>query len=200
MRDESGFTLIELLVAVAVTAILLLSVTGILHSLSATDRRLQADSDIYHQARIYVDRMSRELRGAYLIPKHPLTRFEGGFAGGGDRFLFSTTVSSPGVASVGNGMALVEYRMSQLEGGRYELLRREVPLVGGDVTAATGYRLLSGLKEVALRFYENGAWLESWSGDRLPSMVELHLVFLDENNLEREFLTAIELPMARGNL
>jgi len=177
MSGGKGFTLIEVLVAVVVTSLLLLSVYGVFSSVSGARQRVEADSAVFHQARVIFDRIGRELRGAYRTGRNTRTRFSGGLDRDGRPFLELSTTSATPQGSPG-GIVLVRYelRSTEEDPARLELVRMERPLFSDDFRPDQSLRLAGGLLEFQMRFYAAGSWRESWNADDgLPQLVELTL-------------------------
>jgi prepilin-type N-terminal cleavage/methylation domain-containing protein len=63
-RDERGFTLIELLVTVAIFAMLSTAIMTTIMSISRATEVTKVTTDINQEARLAIDRMTRELRQA----------------------------------------------------------------------------------------------------------------------------------------
>jgi general secretion pathway protein J len=60
-RQSSGFTLIEVIIAVMIGGLLLSSIYGVFGVVSAARDRLEDEGILYHQARIFFDRVNGEL-------------------------------------------------------------------------------------------------------------------------------------------
>lgn len=202
-RTDSGFTLLEVLIAVAVTALLMLTVYGVFTPVSKAKERLETEGESYHLARVLFDRLGREIRGAYFSPQAgSKTRFQGGTDDTGRPFLLlSTTAATPQEGSAG-GVVLVRYQLrddAEAEPGSTEqvLLRGEAPLFVEDAERAPGYRLGTGIVGLKLRFFDGSDWQEQWPPDPsrpvLPQQVEVSLT-LRAGAGELPFVTAFELP------
>jgi general secretion pathway protein J len=199
---EAGFTLLEVLVAVAITALLLATVYGVFTPISAARDRLEGEALAYHEARVLLDRIGRELRSAYLSPQPGAkTRFEGGRdAAGRPYLLFSTTAGTPQPGS--GGVALVRYELDadpEAEPGRggQVLLRGEAPVWAGNAERAPAYRLGADIVGLGLRFHDGSAWQEQWPVNPgqpgRPQQVEVTLTLRIADG-EVPFVTACELP------
>lgn len=202
-RAQAGFTLFEVLVAVTIIALLLTTIYGVFTSVSSAKERLEATGEGYHQARVLFDRISREVRGAYLPAGHPDALFAGG--NGGTPFLeLSSTAATPQSGGKG-GINIVRYEVqtdSESSDGRKVLLRSEVPLHEADRRQEGAYRLATGIDELRWRYYDGQEWQEEWSAKRAPGgagqgqMLEVRMtVHID--NQPVDFISTFEIPEVR---
>jgi len=201
-RQQGGFTLVEILIAVTIMALTMTAVYGIFTTLSAGKQRLDRDSAIYHSARVVYDRLGKELHAAYLSNANSDSQFN---ASQTEQNLaafeldFSTTTVSPLLQS-SHGFAKLSYRLQQdreADDGSYVLLRRELPLdADTNDTTTTAMRLVAGVADLSLRFYNGSAWSNDWHSDSdgLPQRVEIALVLKDARQREISFLSAFQLP------
>jgi len=184
MRRQHGFTLVEILVAVIVTALLLTTIYGVFISVSEARRRIEADSEIYHRARVIFDRIGREIHGTYWSAENRRSSFAGGLDEQNRPFLeLSTTTATP--QSGGGGIVLVRYLLRddpENEETR-ELVRLERPLFTDQFREGNALRLASGITGLSLRFYSAGNWQDSWdaTGGGLPQLIEFTLTQPSEN-------------------
>jgi general secretion pathway protein J len=205
MRNaQAGFTLFEVLVAVTIIALLLTTIYGVFTSVSSAKERLETTGEGYHQARVLFDRISREVRGAYVPSGHLDALFAG--ANGDIPFLeLSTSAATPQGGGKG-GINVVRYEVqvdSESSDGRKVLLRSEVPLHEADRRHEGAYRLATGLDDLRWRYYDGQEWQEEWSTKRAQGgaaasgqMLELRLtVHID--NQPVEFLSTFEIPEVR---
>jgi general secretion pathway protein J len=203
MRSQAGFTLFEVLVAVSIVALLLTTVYGVFTSVSGAKERLETTGEGYHQARVLFDRISREVRGAYVPAGHPDALFAGG--NGATPFLeLSTSAATPQGGGKG-GINVVRYEVqvdSESSDGRKVLLRSEVPLHEADQRQEGAYRLATGLEDLRWRYYDGEQWLEEWPTKRAQGanaagqMLEVRLtVIIDDQPVD--FMSAFELAEVR---
>jgi general secretion pathway protein J len=203
-RSQAGFTLFEVLVAVTIIALLLTTVYGVFSSVSGAKARLETTGEGYHQARVLFERISREVRGAYVPAGHPDALFAG--SNGDIPFLeLSTSAATPQGGGKG-GINVVRYEVqidSESSEGRKVLLRSEVPLHEADRRQEGAYRLATGLEELRWRYYDGQEWQEEWSAKRgaggaaAPGqMLELRLT-MQIDNQPVDFLSTFEIPEVR---
>lgn len=194
-RASRGFTLVEVLLAVLIGTLVLTSVYGVFSSVSRARNRLEAEGALYHQARIFFDRIGGELsslRFAALGKKAVFT--SGTTLDGGIFFEFNTELVSPGLQQHG-GISRVRYEIRQ-QGETVDLLRSEQVLLA-DLAASEPLLFIAGLKTFKIRYFRQGVWQESWSGKTPPQLVEITLE-LENNGRLIPFRSSFILPEVRG--
>jgi len=174
-RSEQGLTLVELLVALAIAAIVLLSVQGVFLSASTLREKCREEGVVYHRSRVLFDRLEREMGS---------TLFRTGLSNGGfvmsngnePSLEFSTFASSPGTGGHDTGAAVVRYSWrASGEVPGLELWRRERPLQGSD---EEGFEqsMATGIEDVTLRCFDGERWLDAWDShqsQRVPKLLEV---------------------------
>jgi len=196
MRGGSrGFTLIEVLLAILIGSLVLTSVYGIFSSVSRARDRLEAEGDLYHQARIFFDRIGGELSSLRLSPLGEQAVFSTGKTFDGNLFFeFNTELVSPLLQQHG-GISRVRYEMRQEEDSAV-LLRSEQVLLA-DLAASEPLLFIADLKTFQLRYFRQGAWQDTWSGKTPPRMVEITLELEIDGRLI-PFRSSFILPEVRG--
>lgn len=196
MRGGSrGFTLIEILLAILIGSLVLTSVYGIFSSVSGARNQLEAEGDVYHQARIFFDRIGGELSSLRLSPLGEQAVFSTGKTLDGNIFLeFNTELVSPLLQQHG-GISRVRYEMRQEEGSAV-LLRSEQVLLA-DLAASEPLLFIADLKTFQLRYFRQGVWQDTWSGKTPPRMVEITLELEIDDRLI-PFRSSFILPEVRG--
>ena len=174
MRGTSrGFTLIEVLLAILIGSLVLTSVYGLFSSVSRARNRLEMEGDLYHQARIFFDRIGGELSSLKTSPLGTEAVFSSGQTTAGIFFLeFNTELVSPLLQEYG-GISRVRYELQQEEDSII-LLRSEKVLLA-DMAASDPLQFISGLSTFQVRYFSHGRWQENWSGKTPPQMVEITL-------------------------
>ncbi|MCD6581389.1 MAG: prepilin-type N-terminal cleavage/methylation domain-containing protein [Desulfuromusa sp.] len=196
MRGGSrGFTLIEILLAILIGSLVLTSVYGIFSSVSSARDRLEAEGDLYHQARIFFDRIGGELSSLRLSPLGEQAVFSTGKTLDGNIFLeFNTELVSPLLQQHG-GISRVRYEMRQEEESAV-LLRSEQVLLA-DLAASEPLLFIADLKTFQLRYFRQGVWQDTWSGRTPPRLVEITLELEIDGRLI-PFRSSFVLPEVRG--
>src|SRR3989338_5171919 len=75
-RLRSGFTLVEILIALAILAIIVASTFTIFRSSSSSWQKGESRSERYHNARVAIGSMSKEISHA-VLNENPLCKFIG---------------------------------------------------------------------------------------------------------------------------
>jgi general secretion pathway protein J len=170
MRRPCGFTLIEVMIAVLVGGLLLSSIYGVFGAVSAVRDRLEDEGILYHQARIFFDRMGGELGSMRLTPLGSRPVLVGGTTAQGAAYLeFNTELVSPLQRQRG-GLSRVRYELRAEEGG-LTLYRSEEMLLA-NLAPSEPLVFISGLKTFDIRYYAAGQWSESWTRNQPPQMIE----------------------------
>jgi len=211
-NGERGMTLIEVLTAVAILAL----VTGLIYgsisrSLAARDLADRIE-ERYSTARIAMDRISRELSMAYLTmhmsyDKRTQTLFKAKSESPVDRVLFSSMAHlrlAPDVHE--SDLSYIEYygEYSNDGKGRTRIMRKEKPgLDDKPEEGGVAEVLAEDISGLELRYWDDAQkeWADDWDstgiekGNKLPRLVKITLLMLDENGKELKFVTKTRLFM-----
>ena len=214
-RRTVGFTLIEVMLA---TSILTVMVTLIWASFSITTkskRRAEAISDRYHQVRLAMHRMAREISMAYLSKNdmvgtvNPRTMFMNKRSTPIDELTFSSFAHmrmSEDAKECDQSLITYFGAPDPEDRSRMNLMRRETRRLGVEKPGEDGpaYALLEGLEGLRFEFFDANAneWREQWSTlsadgqpDRLPVKIRIFLTVKDERGKEVTFRTATRTHM-----
>ncbi|MDX2496103.1 MAG: type II secretion system protein GspJ [Desulfuromusa sp.] len=196
MRNTSrGFTLIEVLLAILIGTLVLTSVYGIFSSVSGARNRLEAEGEIYHQARVFFDRIGGELSSLRLSPVGKDAVFSSGNTPDGELFFeFNTELISPLLQQHG-GISRVRYEVRQKEES-VVLLRSEKILLT-NLAASEPLVFIADLKTFQMRYFSHGQWQDSWSGKSLPQLIEMTLELENDDRLI-PFRSSFVLSEGRG--
>ena len=190
--EQRGFTLIEVLLAILIGSLVLTSIYGIFTSVSEARNRLAMESEVYHQVRIFFDRLGGELRSlrGSAASKQPV--LETGTTLDGEPYLeFSTELVSPLLQQRG-GLSRVRYEVRQGETGKLAIFRSEKTLLA-DLSASQPLPFIEGLESFEVRYLSNGNWRNSWSNRQPPQAVEISLEAERDGRL-LPFRTSFMLP------
>lgn len=220
---ERGLTLLEVMVAMTV---LVMTATMIWAAFDQTGRirtTLTARQETDHLARVAMQRITRDLRGAYLslhvnqqqTLASILTAFVAGSANGSSTLDLTTFTHRRLRRGTHEGDACeVGYRVEQSRGeggalgGGTDLLRRESPRLDPDpLRGGTVDVLIPGIRQFELRFWDDAQerWIETWDtqqatgqAGRLPSRVRITLTLREgERGLDRVYRSATSIAMTR---
>jgi len=173
MKRTSGFTLIEVIIAVMIGGLLLSSIYGVFGAVSAARDRLEGEGLLYHQARIFFDRVGGELSSMRLTALGNRPVLEGGTTVQGTAYLeFNTELVSPLQRQRG-GLSRVRYELQE-EDGAYSLYRSEEMLLA-NLAASEPLEFIAGLKTLDIRYYAAGQWHDSWASSQPPQLIEFQL-------------------------
>lgn len=195
-RFPSGFTLIEVMVAVIIGGLLLSSVYGVFGAVSAARERLEAEGIVYHQARIFFDRIGGELSSMRLTALGNRPVMVGGSTSAGTPYLeFNTELASPLQRQRG-GLSRVRYELRQEE-DRVALYRSEEMLLA-NLAPSEALPFISGLKTFTIRYFAEGAWRSDWSSTNPPQMIEFLFEIVSDEGLTTPFRSSVVLSGGRG--
>ena len=194
-RSDRGFTLLEILLAMVISGVVLASIYGVFSSVSQMRNRLEAEALVYHQARIFFDRLGGELSSMRLSPLGKGAVFSSGETADGEVFLeFNTALVSPWLQQYG-GLARVRYEVRR-DNHSAQLLRSEQSLLA-ELAAAEPLLFIDGVKTFQLRYLNQGVWQESWSGKNPPQLLEVTLELEVDERLIL-FRSSFVLPEVQG--
>lgn len=223
-RAQRGLTLLEVMVAMAV---LVMTATMIWAAFDQTGRirtRLGARQETDHLARVALQRITRDLRGAFLslhvnqaqTLASIRTAFIAGSANGSSTLDLSTFTHRRLRRGTHEGDACeVGYRVEPHRGDdgtpageSKDLVRRESPRLDPDPTrGGTLDVLVPGVRQFELRFWDETQerWVEAWDttqaagqAGRLPLRVRVTLTLQEgERGVERVYSTETALPLTR---
>lgn len=194
-RDCRGFTLIEVLLAILIGSLLLTSIYGIFGSVSEAKNRLEQEGEIYHQVRIFFDRIGGELSSLRLTPASNRLILNSGQTLEGEPALeFTTELVSPLLQQKG-GVSRVRYELRRDEDTASLYRSEQVLLADQELSEALPF--IEGLKSFEIRYYSQGQWQEQWGNLSPPEMLEITLE-LESAGLIHPFRSSFVLPRGRG--
>jgi len=191
MKRNHGFTLIEILLALLIGSVVLTSIYGVFSAVSQARNRLEAEGDVYHQARIFFDRLGSELGSLRVAPLGTQAVFSSGHDSDGTLYLeFNTERVSPLLRQHG-GLSRVRYEVQQ--GDDSGTLYRSEQVLLADLAVSEPLKFFSGVKDFQLRYLRNGNWQERWTGKAPPELVEVTLE-LEVDGRSIPFRSSFVLP------
>ncbi len=198
---SKGFTLVEVLVAISIFTLAITSIYGVFTSISATKDRLDLNSEAYHQARVILDRIGREIHGIYVHNGDDASILRGGLNERGEVFFELSTTATSSLNINGVGFVSVRYELiedRESEDGRYVILRTERPLLGSNSREDfPAMRMATGIKSFSIRYVSEKNWQSQWDEklQGFPDMLEIFLTTYDKSGEEIPFLTAFKFPV-----
>jgi type II secretory pathway pseudopilin PulG len=196
-HSSPGFTVLEVILAVAIATGLLVVALQFYQQAADLRRQLLQESERVSTIRLLLDRLSADLRGAFVQPQQ-------GFDGGpmNLQFLKTDVLSRPAWTVIGDrsgaietDLKLVSYGVNRAADGTNLVIagitRIERPFAGASFgsskTALTGAvpatnltnqvsePITEDLHFLRFRYWDGSNWLDSWSDSALPQGVEVSL-------------------------
>lgn len=194
-RDRiSAFTLIEMLVATVVLAIALTIAYGVFSSSLSALRQVDPETDVYHTARLILDRMTEEIQSAYYRADLAYTGFVGEdkevedqpsdsltFTAMANYFWISKTedIKESDFLKISYSLVQEEDETRLVRRQAFEFGSFEEGLDGNSSQGHRVNRLTERVRGLDLKYYDGDEWLEEWhtsEEERLPRAVEIILV------------------------
>ena len=194
---RSGFTLLEALVALAISALLLVALSGAVVRAAGVRERAARSAERVTKARTLLLRMAGEVEGA-LVP---------GVPGAPERFIVVAPADGKPpwselrlASAAGDDVHLLAYRVEAAAPGPGVLVRRE----GGrfappDAREPAGMLALAGVRTFRVRCFDGREWKAAWTAPALPRAVELTLGVDDGAGGALELATAVTLPLGSAS-
>jgi general secretion pathway protein J len=210
-----GFTLIEVMVAMAIFASMTTLIWGSFSLTANSKRKIEEIEDRYHQLRLGMNRLAREISMAYLSKNDvagavkPRTMFVSQRNARIDDLTFSSLAH---IVLRENAkecdQSVIRYFASPdpNDRKRTHVMRRESRRLGGQQPGEDGpaYIIIEDVEALHFQFFDEPAneWKESWNTtsadgqpDRLPKKVRIALTIRDENGREITLLSGTVVPM-----
>lgn len=216
-----GFTLLEVLIAIFLFAVILSilypSYTGTFRNIETA----QSQSEIYHMARVALQRITEDLQSAYL-PEHPGASQPGeesprrGFLGqdatldgrAADGLQFASEEHIPFHDGDRKGRGHIIYYVKEKE-DMFTLYRSDTPEFENPPGEGTGgFVVFEGLYSIDITYQdEEGETYDQWDSstepfkNKLPVLVSVQIECMDpsEPNSPIRFMSSVALPMAENN-
>ena len=203
MKKRTGMTLLDLLLAITILVVLMTSVYAIYLNYRKTENAVVEAREVYAQARIILDRINRDLSGAWL----PMTARKNSsisykFSGSLDRMDFTTTGVMSEKKVPGLELAEVGYRVEEVPGERRMLLFRRQDETPDSSPSEDGTEILltRDLIEMEIKYLDaSGNTQEFWEGEiksKLPVAIFIKMVLAlgDEDEEKEEAFSSVARP------
>ena len=208
LRNRSGFTLLELLVSFGLLTILVIALAMIFRQGTAAFKKGYDNTQVYQSARIALDRMVRELSGAYTTYSEagaPVYTFVGTESGsktgtaGPEAYCIVPDVREDnylGAAEVGFWLRTTDADLAN----RFNLMRY-VHTIGesdkgdaakisnfGKFTDGASELLASNVVSLAISYYDGTNWSNNWTSSYaagLPRAVKITIKTADDDTIRK---------------
>jgi prepilin-type N-terminal cleavage/methylation domain-containing protein len=198
MRSQKGFTLLEVAIAVAITAFLMVAVYGVFFSTSRARAKVEESSGRFHQARVFFERISRELRGSIWSSKDSAAFFICRVEDNNFKEILFTTAPNAALGPLVADGVTARYTLEKDAGDLHTLYRAVSGAEGSVDSEDSRYIIVENISGMGLRFFREGAWFEKWNSEdvkQLPRLVEISLK-IQSGEQELSFSTIVDIPMA----
>ncbi len=208
---QRGFTLIEIMVALSIIVVISVTVWESMSKTFDTVEYVDAVRERYRIARLFLFRLSKELRGAFLSLSKKnddgelLTFFIGKDEVQVDRIDFFGFVHEPLLENAKESdVSEVTYFGVPDRDGTYRILRHEnVYPDGEEYEDEKGLVVIDHVKEFDVRYFsiKKNEWYDEWNSrsmdhkEKLPDAVSITLVLKDPDGQDIKFYTEVNLPM-----
>ena len=197
MKKNAGFTLVEMLVAMVILAIVLMTAYRVFSSSYSALHHVNPDRDLFHTARVILDRMTDEIQSAYYDPGLKYT----GFVGENDEedeaprdsLTFSAMANFYWIKKIEgineSDFLKISYALigDEEDTAVTRLIRRQDPAFGpfedDPEQISSGdrgvHQLADGVWGIDFRYFDGKEWVEEWNSgeeDSLPRGVEVKLI------------------------
>jgi len=199
-EKQQGFTLVEVVIAVAIAAFLMTIVYSVFSTTTQARTRAEESSSRFQQARVFFQRLSRELRGSNWSAGDETTAFTVTREADGFKEIILTTLAGAALRSGQADGTTVRYVLEKDNGDLRTLYRLISNNQGSAVGEPEKYTIISDIAELGMRVFNNGAWFETWNAEdekRLPKLVEITLKIRYEGR-DLAFSTTVDIPMSGG--
>lgn len=211
----AGFTLLEVMISVAILLGMATIVWGSFSVTADIKTSVEAVEDRYHQIRLAMNRMAREISMAYISKNdqmgtvNPRTMFVGKRETSVDDLMFSNLAHLRMRENAKESdQAVVRYYEAPDRDNKNQtnLMRREHHRLGAKKPGEEGpaFIMLEGIEALHFDYFDEQAneWKETWNTtsadgqpDRLPTKVRIKLTLKDEWGDELTFITATRIFM-----
>jgi general secretion pathway protein J len=215
--SAQGFTLMEVLVSMAIIAGMMTLIWGSFSLTVRSKRRVEEIEARYHQIRLAMNRMAREISMAYLSKndhpgaqamQKPRTKFIAQRNSKVDELSFSSLAHVPlreNAKECDQSLIMYYAAPDPEDRSMTNLMRRETRRLLDPQQSeedAPAYIMLEDIEELHFEFFDeqNNEWREDWSTisldgqpERLPSKIRISLIMRDEMDRETTYVTATRI-------
>jgi general secretion pathway protein J len=210
-----GFTLMEVVIAIAITSFIGVVIGVSFNTTIQNKEIIETQSEHYRMLRTAMNRMVREIGGAYVSDRYDAKRYRdaydrpSNFVGKRDQLMFTTLSHQRLYADAKESdQMVVEYIVKTSPDskakGRTDLVRREKVLLEERMErGGTEDSLFEGCKKIEFQYWnsERKQWEDEWDTRRterksiLPTRVKITLFAVDENGKEVKYTTQARIML-----
>lgn len=165
LPPPSGFTLIELMIAVLIAALVVSVVYGSFQAGLNSWKNARFKVELYQNARVALEQMSKEIRGAFISEKNSYYKFRGKDAGytDNDADVLDFISTSSGL----NGLCEIGYFIDNNSDSSASVLKRRCDSTPDKEFLEGGITELLAMFVVSLnfRYFDGEEWKDSWVVD-----------------------------------
>jgi len=215
-KVKAGFTLFEVVITLAILGIVLSVLYMTFYQSMAALAHTEDRAEVIQQGRLILERMTAELKGAFITPQESLSKnFRYGLVGKStkedeqfrDRLDFTTVAYGQSDPAEGKrDIAEVSYFLDHEPGGKgLTLFRRQDDGLDGDLLkGGRSLAICDRVRSLSFLFFDRaGGKQKDWSSldgahrNELPTRVEIELKLEDGRGQVHGFRTQVYLALAK---
>ena len=203
-----AFTLVDMLIALAILAVVLSSVYAVFSFQQKALNIAQSSADVFGQAQVILDRLSRDLSGTWLPGVKTMGTRAFGFDAGAGTLDFVSTSALASDADSHIDLVEIGYRVVAAEDAGDEsllLVRRQDNTLDDDFRSG-GFEIILTRDLVSLEILYGQEAVDSrqvWSAEMardLPRLVMIKLVMAAGDQQTETFLATVIVPLAQEEI
>jgi prepilin-type N-terminal cleavage/methylation domain-containing protein len=212
-RLSAGFTLIEMMLAVAILALIMVTLAGSFHAIATGKVQAESHIAVDTTTRAILWEMANEIRGAVQtssIQSQVLLTGESHGQAGAALDSLSVSTLDPGhrraVEDFGAEDTVTYSTAPNPDHPGWFLLYRaqnsSLLGIGTGINVRAPALLATNLLALRIRYFDGNAWSESWNsqslppGRQLPNQVAIDLTMASRTDVPFSLATTVSLPMA----
>ena len=211
---RKGFTLIEIIIAIALLAIMSLSIGTAFSAVTRSTEILEEGAEHARSVRVAFSRLCRELSSAFISDRYDIRRYRDAyerptnFVGAKDRLLFTTFAHQRLYQDAKESdQMLVEYKLQSSKNfpGERDIVRRQKTVLSGRIDeGGTESVFLENVEKMTFAYWDSFQkdWVDEWDTRKserksmLPSRVKIE-ISLREYGVVTTYVTQAQLTLTR---
>jgi type II secretion system protein J len=202
ISSQRGLTLLQLMVAVVISSLVAVGIHGTFRAGMNAWRTTEAMAELYQEARVVLERMSLEIRSAFIcddgnIKFIGMDRTDGEMSS--DALFFVSTVNSyDETESYGDLCEVGYFLYEDPDTGIRGLWRRvQAPPDDDPIYGGTMEELAPWVTQLSFRYFDGSDWVDSWDSSvrrSLPIMVEISILLETPEGDTLGAVTTVYIP------